>query len=62
MASNAIDRTRRRLSLVTYLRESPGAHVQDVARPFGITEDEQISDLDLQPMSGTSIRVGDLLD
>ncbi|MFD7945440.1 WYL domain-containing protein, partial [Streptomyces sp. NPDC059744] len=43
MATNAIDQTRRMLSLVTYLRERPGAHVQDVARAFGITEDELIS-------------------
>ena len=28
MATNAIDQTRRMLSLVTYLRERPGAHVQ----------------------------------
>jgi len=59
---NAIDQTRRMLSLVTYLRERPGAHVQDVARAFGITEDELISDLDVLPMCGTSFRGGDLLD
>ncbi|MFI6090227.1 helix-turn-helix transcriptional regulator [Streptomyces sp. NPDC051218] len=62
MASNAIDQTRRMLSLVTYLRERPGAHVQDVARAFGITEDELISDLDVLPLCGTSFRGGDLLD
>ncbi|MFI6082210.1 helix-turn-helix transcriptional regulator [Streptomyces sp. NPDC051217] len=62
MAANAIDQTRRMLSLVTYLRERPGAHVQDVARAFGITEDELISDLDVLPMCGTSFRGGDLLD
>ncbi|MFJ2639625.1 helix-turn-helix transcriptional regulator [Streptomyces sp. NPDC087511] len=62
MATNAIDQTRRMLSLVTYLRERPGAHVQDVARAFGITEDELISDLDVLPMCGTSFRGGDLLD
>ncbi|MBW5422611.1 WYL domain-containing protein [Streptomyces sp. BG9H] len=62
MASNAIDQTRRMLSLVTYLRERPGAHVEDVARAFGITPDELISDLDVLPMCGTSFRGGDLLD
>ncbi|OEJ27725.1 WYL domain-containing protein [Streptomyces agglomeratus] len=62
MATNAIDQTRRMLSLVTYLRERPGAHVSDVARAFGITEDELISDLDVLPMCGTSFRGGDLLD
>lgn len=62
MAVNAIDQTRRMLSLVTYLRERPGAHVSDVARAFGITEDELISDLDVLPMCGTSFRGGDLLD
>lgn len=62
MAANAIDQTRRMLSLVTYLRERPGAHVTDVARAFGITEDELISDLDVLPMCGTSFRGGDLLD
>lgn len=62
MATNAIDQTRRMLSLVTYLRERPGAHVQDVARAFGISEDELISDLDVLPMCGTSFRGGDLLD
>ncbi|MFJ6700397.1 helix-turn-helix transcriptional regulator [Streptomyces sp. NPDC091272] len=50
------------LSLVTYLRERPGAHVDDVARAFGITQDELISDLDVLPMCGTSFRGGDLLD
>ncbi|MEU6081199.1 WYL domain-containing protein [Streptomyces sp. NPDC047108] len=62
MATNAIDQTRRMLSLVTYLRERPGARVSDVARAFGITEDELISDLDVLPMCGTSFRGGDLLD
>lgn len=62
MAANAIDQTRRMLSLVTYLRERPGARVEDVARAFGITEDELISDLDVLPMCGTSFRGGDLLD
>ncbi|MFH8618448.1 helix-turn-helix transcriptional regulator [Streptomyces sp. NPDC017979] len=62
MAANAIDQTRRMLSLVTYLRERPGARVGDVARAFGISEDELISDLDLLPMCGTSFRGGDLLD
>ncbi|MCS0636142.1 WYL domain-containing protein [Streptomyces sp. LP05-1] len=62
MATNAIDQTRRMLSLVTYLRERPGAHVADVARAFGISEDELISDLDVLPMCGTSFRGGDLLD
>ncbi|MFD5764081.1 WYL domain-containing protein, partial [Streptomyces sp. NPDC127044] len=60
--TNAIDQTRRMLSLVTYLRERPGAHVGDVARAFGITEDELISDLDVLPLCGTSFRGGDLLD
>jgi proteasome accessory factor C len=62
MATNAIDQTRRMLSLVTYLRERPGARVGDVARAFGITEDELIADLDVLPMCGTSFRGGDLLD
>ncbi|MFI1017170.1 helix-turn-helix transcriptional regulator [Streptomyces sp. NPDC020965] len=62
MAANAIDQTRRMLSLVTYLRERPGAYIADVARAFGITEDELISDLDVLPMCGTSFRGGDLLD
>ncbi|URM91963.1 WYL domain-containing protein [Streptomyces sp. MRC013] len=62
MATNAIDQTRRMLSLVTYLRERPGAHVGDVARAFGITEAELIADLDVLPMCGTSFRGGDLLD
>ncbi|MFD9905333.1 helix-turn-helix transcriptional regulator [Streptomyces sp. NPDC059063] len=62
MAANAIDQTRRMLSLVTYLRERPGARVGDVARAFGITEDELISDLDVLPLCGTSFRGGDLLD
>src|ERR1043165_5739973 len=62
MASYAIDQTRRMLSLVTYLRERPGARVEDVARAFGITEDELISDLDVLPLCGTSFRGGDLLD
>ncbi|MFI5659471.1 helix-turn-helix transcriptional regulator [Streptomyces sp. NPDC051684] len=62
MAANAIDQTRRMLSLVTYLRERPGARVEDVARAFGITEDELISDLDVLPLCGTSFRGGDLLD
>ncbi|KUN47384.1 helix-turn-helix transcriptional regulator [Streptomyces olivochromogenes] len=60
--TNAIDQTRRMLSLVTYLRERPGAHVGDVARAFGITEDELIADLDVLPLCGTSFRGGDLLD
>ncbi|MDN3022211.1 WYL domain-containing protein [Streptomyces sp. S.PB5] len=59
---NAIDQTRRMLSLVTYLKERPGARVEDVARAFGITEDELVSDLDVLPMCGTSFRGGDLLD
>ncbi|MFI6939845.1 helix-turn-helix transcriptional regulator [Streptomyces sp. NPDC050418] len=62
MAANAIDQTRRMLSLVTYLRERPGAHVADVARAFGVTEAELISDLDVLPLCGTSFRGGDLLD
>ncbi|MFR9722996.1 helix-turn-helix transcriptional regulator [Streptomyces sp. MS19] len=62
MATTAIDRTRRMLSLVTYLRERPGARVDEVARAFGITEDELISDLNVLPMCGTSFRGGDLLD
>lgn len=59
---NAIDQTRRMLSLVTYLRERPGARIEDVARAFGITEEELVSDLDVLPMCGTSFRGGDLLD
>ncbi|MEV4555653.1 WYL domain-containing protein [Kitasatospora sp. NPDC049285] len=50
------------LSLVTYLRERPGAEVAEVARAFGITERELIGDLDVLPMCGTSFRGGDLLD
>ncbi|WP_159766404.1 helix-turn-helix transcriptional regulator [Streptomyces sp. HM190] len=60
--ANAIDQTRRMLSLVTYLRERPGARIEDVARAFGISEDELVSDLDVLPMCGTSFRGGDLLD
>jgi proteasome accessory factor C len=60
--SNAIDQTRRMLSLVTYLKERPGAHVSDVARAFGVTEAELIGDLNVLPMCGTSFRGGDLLD
>ncbi|MER6419062.1 WYL domain-containing protein [Streptomyces sp. NPDC001137] len=59
---NAIDQTRRMLSLVTYLKERPGARVEDVARAFGISEEELVSDLDVLPMCGTSFRGGDLLD
>ncbi|EST39699.1 transcriptional regulator [Streptomycetaceae bacterium MP113-05] len=62
MATNAIDQTRRMLSLVTYLRDRPGARVEDVARAFGITVDELIGDLDVLPMCGTSFRGGDLLE
>lgn len=62
MALNAIDRTRRMLSLVTYLRERPGARVDEVARAFGITTEELIADLGVLPMCGTSFRGGDLLD
>lgn len=62
MATNAIDQTRRMLSLITYLRERPGARVEDVARAFGVTPDELISDLNVLPMCGTSFRGGDLLD
>lgn len=62
MPTTAIDRTRRMLSLVTYLRERPGARVDEVARAFGIAEDELISDLGVLPMCGTSFRGGDLLD
>ncbi|MEU6542307.1 WYL domain-containing protein [Streptomyces sp. NPDC046859] len=60
--TSAIDQTRRMLSLVTYLKERPGARVEDVARAFGISEDELVSDLDVLPMCGTSFRGGDLLD
>jgi proteasome accessory factor C len=62
VATNAIDQTRRMLSLVTYLRDRPGARVEDVARAFGITVDELIGDLDVLPMCGTSFRGGDLLE
>lgn len=62
MAASAIDRTRRLLSLVTYLRDRPGARVDEVARAFGISADELISDLQVLPMCGTSFRGGDLLD
>ncbi|MCE7082610.1 YafY family protein [Streptomyces sp. ST2-7A] len=62
MASNAIDRTRRMLSLVTYLRDRPGARVEEVARAFGVGEETLISDLRLLPMCGISYRGGDLLD
>ncbi|WP_370152744.1 helix-turn-helix transcriptional regulator [Streptacidiphilus sp. EB129] len=50
------------LSLVTYLRERPGARVGEVARAFGITERELVGDLNVLPMCGTSFRGGDLLD
>lgn len=60
--SNAIDQTRRMLSLVTYLKERPGAEVAEVARAFGISERELINDLNVLPMCGTSFRGGDLLD
>jgi proteasome accessory factor C len=60
--SHAIDQTRRMLSLVTYLRERPGARVSDVARAFGVSEAELIGDLNVLPMCGTSFRGGDLLD
>jgi proteasome accessory factor C len=62
VASNAIDQTRRMLSLVTYLRDRPGARVEEVARAFGITTDELIGDLNVLPMCGTSFRGGDLLE
>lgn len=62
MASNAIDQTRRMLSLVTYLKDRPGARIEEVARAFGITADELISDLDVLPLCGTSFRGGDLLE
>ncbi|MFR9674015.1 helix-turn-helix transcriptional regulator [Streptomyces sp. TR06-5] len=62
MASNAVDQTRRMLSLVTYLRDRPGARVEDVARAFGITVDQLIADLDVLPLCGTSFRGGDLLE
>ena len=60
--ANAIDQTRRMLSLVTYLRERPGARVAEVARAFGVSEEELIGDLNVLPMCGTSFRGGDLLD
>src|SRR3954471_23003158 len=60
--SNAIDQTRRMLSLVTYLRERPGARVSEVARAFGVTEAELIGDLNVLPLCGTSFRGGALLD
>ncbi|MCD0481322.1 WYL domain-containing protein [Streptacidiphilus sp. ASG 303] len=50
------------LSLVTYLRERPGARVGEVARAFGVTEQELVADLNVLPMCGTSFRGGDLLD
>ncbi|WP_307815532.1 WYL domain-containing protein [Streptomyces sp. 7-21] len=62
MTTTAIDRTRRMLSLITYLRERPGARVDEVARAFGVSEAELISDLGVLPMCGTSFRGGDLLD
>ena len=62
MAANAIDQTRRMLSLVTYLKDRPGARVDEVARAFGISDDELISDLNVLPMCGTSFRGGDLLE
>jgi proteasome accessory factor C len=60
--ANAIDQTRRMLSLVTYLRERPGARISEVARAFGISEADLIADLNVLPMCGTSFRGGDLLD
>jgi proteasome accessory factor C len=50
------------LSLVTYLKERPGARVSEVARAFGVTEAELIGDLNVLPLCGTSFRGGDLLD
>lgn len=60
--SSAVDQTRRMLSLVTYLRERPGARVAEVARAFGVSERELLADLSVLPMCGTSFRGGDLLD
>jgi proteasome accessory factor C len=60
--ANAIDQTRRMLSLVTYLRERPGARISEVARAFGVSEADLIADLNVLPMCGTSFRGGDLLD
>ncbi|MET7641943.1 WYL domain-containing protein [Streptomyces sp. NPDC005438] len=62
MAVNAIDQTRRMLSLVTYLKDRPGARVDEVARAFGVTSEQLIADLDVLPMCGTSYRGGDLLE
>ncbi|MFD0328076.1 helix-turn-helix transcriptional regulator [Streptacidiphilus monticola] len=62
MMSTAIDQTRRMLSLVTYLRERPGARVSEVARAFGVSERQLRGDLSVLPMCGTSFRGGDLLD
>jgi proteasome accessory factor C len=60
--SNAIDDTRRLLSLVAYLRERPGAKLEDVARAFGVEAEELQADLGTLHMCGTSFMADDLLE
>ncbi|HSA50646.1 MAG TPA: WYL domain-containing protein [Yinghuangia sp.] len=60
--SNALDDTRRLLSLVAYLRERPGARLEDVARAFGHEIDAIEADLGTLHMCGTSFMADDLLE
>lgn len=60
--SNALDDTRRLLSLVAYLRERPGARLDDVARAFGLGIDAIEADLGTLHMCGTSFMADDLLE
>ncbi|MFI6579719.1 helix-turn-helix transcriptional regulator [Embleya sp. NPDC050493] len=60
--SNAIDDTRRLLSLVAYLRERPGTHLDDVARAFGLPVAQVEADLGTLHMCGTSFMADDLLE
>jgi proteasome accessory factor C len=60
--SNAIDDTRRLLSLVAYLRERPGARLEDVARAFGHDVARIEADLGTLHMCGTSFMADDLLE
>lgn len=60
--TNALDDTRRLLSLVAYLRERPGARLEDVARAFGHDIDAIEADLGTLHMCGTSFMADDLLE
>ncbi|MGH3329172.1 MAG: helix-turn-helix transcriptional regulator [Streptomycetales bacterium] len=51
-ASAAVERLGRLLSLVPYLLARPGARVSDVARTFGVSEDQLVRDLQLVWMCG----------